>query len=60
VVTYHERLNGESEVKNEALVEKLKSLVLSMMAVQAELRGLERAEMTSAIAYVRKTLELLK
>jgi hypothetical protein len=47
-------------VKNAALIEKLKSLVLSMMAVQAELRGLERAEMTSAIAYVRKTLELLK
>ena len=47
-------------MKNQALIERLKSLVLSMMAVQAELRGLERAEMTSAIAYVRKTLELLK
>jgi len=47
-------------VKNAAVIEKLKSLVLSMMAVQAELRGQERAEMTSAIASVRKAVELLK
>jgi hypothetical protein len=47
-------------MKNAALIEKLKSLVLSMMALQAELRGQERAEMTSAIASVRKSLELLK
>ena len=40
--------------------EKLKNLVLSMMAIQAELRGQERDEMTSAIASVRKALELLK
>jgi hypothetical protein len=40
--------------------EKLKNLVLSMMAIQAELRGQERSEMASAIASVRKTLELLK
>ena len=50
----------EQEVKNTALIEKLKSLVLSMMALQAELRGQERAEMTSAIASVRKAVELLK
>jgi hypothetical protein len=47
-------------MKNAALIEKLKSLVLSMMALQAELRGQERAEMTSAIASVRKAVELLK
>ena len=47
-------------MNNKALSDKLKSLVLSMMAVQAELRGQERAEMTSAIASVRKALELLK
>jgi hypothetical protein len=47
-------------VKNTVLIEKLKSLVLSMMALQAELRGQERAEMTSAIASVRKAVELLK
>jgi hypothetical protein len=47
-------------VKNTVLIDKLKSLVLSMMALQAELRGQERAEMTSAIASVRKALELLK
>ena len=47
-------------MKNNALADKLKALVLSLMAVQAELRGQERAEMTSAIAHVRKTLELLK
>ena len=47
-------------MKNDALTNKIKSLVLSMMAIQAELRGQERAEMTSAIASVRKALELLK
>ena len=47
-------------MNNKALSDKLKSLDLSMMAVQAELRGQERAEMTSAIASVRKALELLK
>jgi len=47
-------------VKNELLVSKLKSLVLSLMALQAEMRGQERAEMTSAIASIRKSLELLK
>ena len=47
-------------MNNKAISEKLKSLLLSLMAVQAELRGQERAEMTSAIAHVRKTLELLK
>ena len=47
-------------MKNELMVSKLKSLVLSMMALQAELRGQERAEMTSAIASVRKAVELLK
>jgi hypothetical protein len=47
-------------VNNKAISEKLKALVLSLMAVQAELRGQERAEMAGAIAHVRKTLELLK
>ena len=47
-------------MKNELMVSKSKSLVLSMMALQAELRGQERAEMTSAIASVRKAMELLK
>ena len=47
-------------MKNDALIDKLKSLVLAMMTLQAELRGQERAEMTSAIASVRKAVELLK
>jgi hypothetical protein len=50
----------ESEVNKPAISEKLKALVLSLMAIQAELRGQERAEMASAIANVRKALELLK
>jgi hypothetical protein len=50
----------ESEVKNEALIAKLKNMVLSMMSLQSELRGQERAEMAVAIASVRKALELLK
>jgi hypothetical protein len=47
-------------VENKELCDKLKNLVLSMMTLQAELRGQERAEMTSAIASVRKAVELLK
>jgi hypothetical protein len=47
-------------VNNKAISDKLKSLLLSLMAVQAELRGQERTEMNGAIAHVRKTLELLK
>jgi len=58
------RANGTTArivlMKNEPVVAKLKSLLLSLMAVQAELRGLERTEMAGAIAHVRKTLELLK
>jgi hypothetical protein len=47
-------------LQNDLLVSKLKSVVLSLMALQAEMRGQEREEMTSAIASVRKALELLK
>lgn len=47
-------------MSNNVLKEKLKNMVLSMMALQAELRGQERAEMASAIASIRKALELLK
>ena len=47
-------------MNNKALSDKLKNLVLAMMALQAELRGQERAEITSAIASVRKAVELLK
>lgn len=48
------------DVHKKAISEKLKALVLSLMAVQAELRGQERAELAGAIAHVRKALELLK
>jgi hypothetical protein len=47
-------------LKNELLISKLKNLVLSLMALQAEMRGKEREEMAAAIASVRKTMELLK
>jgi hypothetical protein len=47
-------------LKNDLLVSKLKNLVLSLMALQAEMRGKERDEMTSAVASVRKAIELLK
>jgi hypothetical protein len=47
-------------LKNDLLIGKLKSLVLSLMALQAEMRGQEREEMASAIASVRKAMELLK
>jgi hypothetical protein len=47
-------------MKNELLISKLKNVVLSLMALQAEMRGQEREEMGSAIASVRKAMELLK
>jgi hypothetical protein len=47
-------------MKNELLISKLKSLVLTLMALQAEMRGQEHKEMASAIASVRKVMELLK
>ena len=47
-------------MKNDLLISKLKNMVLSLMALQAEMRGKEREEMASAIASVRKAMELLK
>jgi hypothetical protein len=47
-------------LQNDLLVSKLKNLVLSLMALQAEMRGQERNELASAIASVRKAIELLK
>ena len=47
-------------MQNNLLVSKLKNLVLSLMAVQAEMRGQEREEVASAVASVRKAIELLK
>jgi hypothetical protein len=48
------------KLKNDLLLSKLKNLVLSLMALQAEMRGDERERMNDAIASVRKAMELLK
>jgi hypothetical protein len=48
------------KLKNDLLLSKLKNLVLSLMALQAEMRGKEKETMGDAIASVRKTMELLK
>jgi hypothetical protein len=48
------------KLKNDLLLSKLKNLVLSLMALQAEMRGKEREEMGDAIASIRKAMELLK
>jgi hypothetical protein len=48
------------KLKNELLLSKLKNLILSLMALQAEMRGKERESMSDAIASIRKTMELLK
>jgi hypothetical protein len=47
-------------LKNELLISKLKNAVMTLMALQAEMRGQEHKEMASAIASVRKAIELLK
>lgn len=47
-------------MQNDLLVSKLKNMVLSLMALQAEMRGQERSEVASAVASVRKAIELLK
>lgn len=47
-------------MKNDLLISKLKNMVLSLMALQAEMRGQEREEMANAVAAVRKAIELLK
>ena len=48
------------KLKNDLLISKLKNLILSLMALQAEMRGKEKETMGDAIASVRKTMELLK
>ena len=48
------------KLKNDLLLSKLKNLILSLMALQAEMRGKEKELMGDAIASVRKAMELLK
>lgn len=47
-------------MKNELVLSKLKNLILSLMAVEAELRGKEREYLGAAIASIRKAMEKLK
>lgn len=47
-------------MKNELVVSKLKNLILSLMALEAELRGKEKELLTDAILNIRKCVELLK
>ena len=47
-------------MKNELAVSKLKNLVLSLMALEAELRGKEKKLLNDAISNVKKCVELLK
>ena len=47
-------------LKNELVLSKLKNLILSLMAVEAELRGGEKEHLSAAIASLRKAMEKLK
>jgi len=47
-------------LKNELVVSKLKNLILSLMALEAELRSKEKELLTDAILNIRKCVELLK
>jgi len=47
-------------LKNELVLSRLKNLILSLMAVEAELRGKEKEDLGAAIASIRKAMEKLK
>ena len=47
-------------MKNELVLSRLKNLILSLMAVEAELRGKEKEDLGAAIASIRKAMEKLK
>jgi len=47
-------------LKNELVISKLKNLILSLMALEAELRSKEKELLTDAILNIRKCVELLK
>jgi len=48
------------KLKNQLVISKLKNLILSLMAVEAELRGGEKEHLSAAIASLRKAMEKLK
>jgi len=48
------------KLKNQLVISKLKNLILSLMAVEAELRGGEKEDLSAAIASLRKAMEKLK
>ena len=47
-------------LKNDLAVSKLKNLILSLMALQAELRGGEKEELGKAIDSLKTAVEKLK
>ena len=47
-------------MKNELAISKLKNLILSLMALQAELRGGEREDLGKAIDSIKSAVEKLK
>ena len=47
-------------LKNDLAVSKLKNLILSLMALQAELRGGEKEELGKAIDSLKSAVEKLK
>lgn len=47
-------------MKNQLVISKLKNLILSLMAVEAELRGSEKEHLSAAIASLKKAMEKLK
>ena len=47
-------------MKNELLLSKLKNIILSLMALQAEMHGKEKELVGEAVLTLRKSVELLK
>lgn len=47
-------------MKNQLVLSKLKNLILSLMAVEAELRGGEKEDLSAAIASLKKAVEKIK
>lgn len=53
-------MGGIYILKNDLMISRLKNLMISLMALQAELRGKEREYLGHAVEDIRKTMEILK
>lgn len=53
-------MGGIYILKNDLLLLNLKNLILSLMSLQAEMRGEEKRKVGEAIDSIKKAMEMLK